>query len=525
LGRSDSQTPLFVTEGGPREDPSFWRDRHDRRIVQHRRRSVEVLRHFARLNGARPGRAPFLLLIGIGVRLTYHWGVTRGKVFALLVTAGAVLALVIAGTSQFTLPSNPTLLFWLGAILAAGLLPVTLGFGAVVTMQFPLVFAVAILFDPFVAMVIVGLASFDVREIRHEIPLWRTMFNRSQLMLATGAASALIGANDSGLFSFPEGFLGILWGAAAFLLVNLGLVTVILSLDRGVPIREAISLLLPRPVVGFWLTQVVLAAFGVATAAVYMRIEYYVVVFLIPLLFARLSILGARAQQELSDKVQKQQHSLLEATERVFQERENERHRIAEEIHDSSLQMLAAATYGLQNAAGLIENEHPDDAAEAIESVRGAVDGAIHALRSSLVDLRRSAVEQGGLMETIKIYADQTSLLWNREIRLEGDVTHEPPIPIALAAFQILQEGLTNSLKHAKDSPITVRIDELDSMVHIVVEDQGPGFDPEVRVGEDHVGVKLMRERAARVGGRLELASQPGSGTRLEAILPAGVAH
>jgi signal transduction histidine kinase len=451
--------------------------------------------------------------------------VIKGRIFALTVIAAAAAALSVAGSAQFTLPSVATFLFWIALIIAAELLPVALGFDSQVTMSFPLILAVAILFDPFVAMVTAGLAAFDLRELRREIPLWRAVFNRSQMILATGAASATIALNDGGRFLFPEGFAAISLGACTYLLINLGLVAMIMSLDRGIPIGTAVGLLLPRPVSGFWLTQIVLAAFGAATAAVYLRIEYYVIVFLIPLLFARLSILGARAQQELSDKVQKQQQALLEATERVFQEREDERHRIAEEIHDSSLQMLAAATYGCQNASGLIAEGHTTDAAESIESVRGAVDGAIKALRSSLVDLRRTAVEQGGLMETIKNFADQTSLLWGREIRLEGDVTNEPPIPVALAAFQILQEGLTNALKHAKDGPITVRIEEVESMVHIVVEDKGPGFDPEVRVGEDHVGMKLMRERAARVGGRIELASKPGSGTRLEAILPAGVAH
>jgi signal transduction histidine kinase len=450
--------------------------------------------------------------------------VIKGKVFALLVTAGAVLALASAGSADFSLPNISTFLFWMAIILAAGLLPVTLGFGAEVTMSFPLILAVAILFDPFVAMVIVGCASVDIRELRREIPVWRALFNRSQLILATGAASTLIGLAEDP-FSFPRGAALIALGASAYVLINLSLVATILSLARSVRLTTTLDQLLPKPVVGFWLTQILLAAFGVATAAVYMRIEYYVVVFLIPLLFARLSILGARAQQELSERVQKQQQSLLEATERVFQERENERHRIAEEIHDSSLQMLAAATYGSQNAASFMEEGNTQDAAEAMESVRGAVDGAIRALRNSLVDLRRTTVEQGGLMETIRNFADQTSLLWGREIRIEGDVSHEPPIPVALAAFQILQEGLTNALKHAKDGPITVRIEELDSMVHIVVEDQGPGFDPEVRVGEDHVGMKLMKERAARVGGRIELASKPGAGTRLEAILPAGVAH
>jgi two-component system nitrate/nitrite sensor histidine kinase NarX len=60
--------------------------------------------------------------------------------------------------------------------------------------------------------------------------------------------------------------------------------------------------------------------------------------------------------------------------------------------------------------------------------------------------------------------------------------------------------------------------------VHIVVEDDGPGFDPSTEVGKDHVGMRLMKERAARVGGRINIDSRPGSGTRLEAILPGGVA-
>jgi signal transduction histidine kinase len=448
-----------------------------------------------------------------------------GRAFGLLVTVGALLALVVSGSQPFDLPSLPTALFWTGLTFASEMLPVALGFGTQISMAFPILLALAILFDPFVTMMMVGFASFDIREFKREIPLWRALFNRSQLMLATGAASVVISLNEAGRFSFPEGFVSISAGGLTHIAVNLGLVASMLCFDRRISINDAVRLLLPRPVTGFWLSQLVLAGFGVATAAVFLRIEYYVVVFLIPLLFARLSLLGARAQQELSERVQKQQQQLLEATERVFQEREDERHRIAEEIHDSSLQMLAAATYGLQNASELIGDGHDNDAVEAIDSARGAVDGAISALRESLVDLRRSAVEQGGLMETIRRFAEQTTLLWGREIRIEGDITNEPPIPVALAAFQILQEGLTNALKHTQDGTITVRIDEMESMVHIVVEDNGPGFDPEIKIDEEHVGMKLMRERAARVGGRIELASKPGAGTKLEAILPAGVAR
>jgi two-component system nitrate/nitrite sensor histidine kinase NarX len=78
-------------------------------------------------------------------------------------------------------------------------------------------------------------------------------------------------------------------------------------------------------------------------------------------------------------------------------------------------------------------------------------------------------------------------------------------------------------LKHAQTGEVIVRLTDDDGQVHIVVEDKGPGFDTEAEVGEDHVGLGLMRERAERVGGRLVLESTPGIGTRLEAILPGGV--
>jgi signal transduction histidine kinase len=147
------------------------------------------------------------------------------------------------------------------------------------------------------------------------------------------------------------------------------------------------------------------------------------------------------------------------------------------------------------------------------------------ALRDSLMDLRKSAVEEGGLFETIQKFADQVATVWGAEVRIEGTIDHEPPIPVALAAVQILQEGLANALKHAGEGEVVLKIHQEEGMVHLVVEDEGPGFDPSAEIGADHHGMRLMKERAARVGGRIELDSRPGAGTRVEAILPAGLAQ
>lgn len=123
-------------------------------------------------------------------------------------------------------------------------------------------------------------------------------------------------------------------------------------------------------------------------------------------------------------------------------------------------------------------------------------------------------------METIRKFSEDVSTLWGSEVKIEGGVLHEPPAPVSLATFQILQESLINSLKHSGSETVTVRVSEVDGMVHLVVEDAGSGFDPSEIAGEDHVGVELMKERAARVGGRIDLDSRPGQGTRLVAVLP-----
>lgn len=452
----------------------------------------------------------------------------NGKQFGWVINFLAILILVVVALfDDSPQPEIPTFLFWLSLLVIASVLPVALGFGAEVTMAFPILVAIAILFPPTSAMLAAGLGSLDPREFRREIPAWQALFNRSQWILAVGAASAVVRWGGDA-FTYPMGIFTVSGAAFCILAVSLGLVAMMLHTDRRLGLPEALGLLVPRPVAGFILLQAVLAGLGTATAAVYDQLEFGAVaatIILIPLLFARLSILGARAQQELSERVRKQQQALLEATERVFQEREDERHRIAEEIHDGSLQLLAAASYGIGNAQEFMVVERGEQASDAMDAAREALNDAIKLLRGSLVDLRRSTVEEGGLLETIRRFADQVSVLWGTEVGIEGAIRNEPPIPVALAAFQILQEGLTNALKHAHGSDVTVRIGDEDGMVHIVVEDKGPGFDPNAEVGADHVGMRLMKERAARVGGRIELATAPGAGTRLEAILPGGVSR
>ncbi|HEV2754180.1 MAG TPA: sensor histidine kinase [Actinomycetota bacterium] len=452
----------------------------------------------------------------------------QGKVFAWVVIlgTGAMMSWSVA-ESHGAGPAISTYIFWIALLAAVELLPVSLGFGTEVTMAFPIYLALAILFrdQPWVAMTITAIGSTDPREFTHEVPIWRALFNRAQSVLTVAAAAGVLALYDGNLFEFPEGHFVIGAAAIARLVLNLGIVATMVRLYFGQPYREAMRGLLPAPIAGFFISYLLLTGLGVVTAIAYVRIgATAVAAILIPLFFARLSIVGARTQQELSEKLATQQKALLEATEKVFQERERERNRIAEDIHDSSLQMLAAAAYGCGNAAELMAAGRADQARQTIVNARDAIDGAIQELRTSLVDLRRSSVEEGGLMETIHNYVGHVSTLWETEVRVQGGVVAEPPLPVSLAAVQILQEGLVNALKHAQSSTVVIGVEENDGFVHIVIEDDGAGFDPESSVDDEHHGMRLMKERAERVGGRIELDTRPGHGTRLEAVLPGGLA-
>lgn len=424
--------------------------------------------------------------------------------------------------------------FWITLLIAVDLLPVSLGYDSEVMMGIPILLAIALIFPPVTAMVIAGLGAVDLREFRREIPLFRAAFNRAQLMLSVGAASALLIAYRSDdittLFSTedsaPLRVLAMVAAASAHVLVNLTLVSLAIHFDGEIPFKKAFRRMLPDPVGGFVVSYGILSGLGVVAAMAFTEFGAWAsAAILVPTIFARVSLVGARTQQELSERIRRQQHDLLQATEKVFQERENERKRIAEDIHDSSLQMLAAASYSCGNANEFLEEGHTEHATGALEAARGALEEAIKSLRESLVDLRRSSVEEGGLLETIHKFADQMSTVWGPKIVIEGAIRTEPPIPVALAAFQILQEGVVNAMKHGGDTAVLVKVSDDDGMVHIVVEDSGPGFDPGVDAGADHVGMRLMKERAARVGGHLELDTHLGRGTRLEAILPGGVAR
>jgi signal transduction histidine kinase len=201
---------------------------------------------------------------------------------------------------------------------------------------------------------------------------------------------------------------------------------------------------------------------------------------------------------------------------------ERERVRWARELHDETLQELAALRITLSSARSSGDHEALEGAAD--EAVERATT-AIEALRSLITDMRPASLDELGAGPALEALIDRMRRLSSLEITAEIDLAYEagrdaarhaPDIEVAI--YRLVQEGLTNAAKHAGDANVEISVLERDGFVVIRVRDDGPGFE----AGARHEGFGLIgvRERVALANGTLRVESEPGTGTTLEASLP-----
>ena len=196
---------------------------------------------------------------------------------------------------------------------------------------------------------------------------------------------------------------------------------------------------------------------------------------------------------------------------------EDERARWARELHDETLQGLAALRVGLSAAA-----REPND--EALRAhVRTAVEqiaGEIENLRAIITDLRPAALDQLGLGAALEALTGRIATGDGLDIELALELDRLDP-EVETTVYRLVQEALTNIKKHARASSVRIEARSSDGRVELSVADDGRGFDPGAATAG--FGVAGMRERAALLGGTLDVASGP-QGTIVRASLPAHLA-
>ena len=200
---------------------------------------------------------------------------------------------------------------------------------------------------------------------------------------------------------------------------------------------------------------------------------------------------------------------------------EDERRRWARELHDETLQELAA----LKVMAAVARRAATDeDRAAALEEIGARADVAVRALRRLITDLRPAALDENGLKAALEALADRTMQMQALTVELEVDLRHDQasrgrlPPELEDTIYRVVQEALSNVIKHAGATSASVRVLESSSAVDVRVTDDGRGFDP--GAASSGFGLVGIRERASLVGGTVEVHSDPGAGTTLRMSVP-----
>jgi signal transduction histidine kinase len=224
-----------------------------------------------------------------------------------------------------------------------------------------------------------------------------------------------------------------------------------------------------------------------------------------------------RELQESLDRLRETSRQRHELAMRLVTAQEEERRRIAAEVHDGSVQTLVALRIRLR---ALAESEPGPDYRAQIERLERMASDALAQLRSLMAELTTPALALAGLAVGLQEYLAGTREPGAPPVKFEASVRRELPAEAQLMLFRIAQEALTNARKHAAAAALTVTLTEEHEGVRLTVHDEGPGFDPDRPAQPGHLGLTLMKERATMAGGWCRVESAPGRGTTVSAWVP-----
>lgn len=205
----------------------------------------------------------------------------------------------------------------------------------------------------------------------------------------------------------------------------------------------------------------------------------------------------------------------------LSQAEQRERHRLAKILHDDLQQLLVGAKFSL----GMVRNQVKDEKLlQAVQRVSDLLDQSVATSRSLTMEMSPPILYQSSMRQVLEWLARWMHQKHGLTVRLQVDeqanVQREE---FRVMVFEAVRELLLNAVKYARVQSVTVRMTPADDgQVHVVVADEGAGFDPERVQQKEHSGFGLLglRQRLAVLGGRIEIDSAPGRGTRVKLAVP-----
>jgi signal transduction histidine kinase len=202
---------------------------------------------------------------------------------------------------------------------------------------------------------------------------------------------------------------------------------------------------------------------------------------------------------------------------------EEERQRIARELHDGVGPALASLNLRLRTAGKLVQPNPA--AAQELKELADLTQANIQDIRRLIYDLRPAVLDELGLVAALKEYVDRYQQEQGLSVALSApEGKARLPAPLETTLFRVIQEALTNAARHAKAHRVEVKLDWDDARVALRIADDGQGFNLQEAAdrakGGQHLGLWSMRERVEQLGGQLQIDSQPGAGTTIQATIP-----
>ncbi|MFG6467675.1 CHASE3 domain-containing protein [Roseateles sp. BYS87W] len=225
----------------------------------------------------------------------------------------------------------------------------------------------------------------------------------------------------------------------------------------------------------------------------------------------------AQERDRLDREVARRTAELTELAQHLQTVREDERAHLARELHDELGALLTAAKLDVARIRRMTKTAAPE-IDDRLKHMSELLDQGIALKRRIIEDLRPSALSNLGLIPALEIFTQEFAQRSGLQLQIELD---DAPTNEAgrLALYRLVQEALTNVLRHAKARVVRVSLQATDGWLQLQIRDDGQGFNPDA-VGSGHHGLLGMRYRMESLGGTLQLLSTPGRGTLVLARLP-----
>jgi signal transduction histidine kinase len=430
---------------------------------------------------------------------------------ALLARGGDTLAITIQAEWK-------ELLFWALLVVVLSFLPIAVD-DVRLTLDDPILLALALLYPPEVAALVALLASFDLRELKGEVAFSRALFNRVQIGLSVylaGAAFRLV--SDGSLDPWPIAILGTVAAVAAEYVANCFLVSLHARNRLRLDFRASIRRLTVGNTGQFLATHLGYGSLALVLARLFGSVgAWSVAMFLVPILVARQMLVRGQAIHALVEKLKNRDRLLEKLSDRILDERRDERMRVAGDLHDEVLQDVIRIWLW----ARLLEKQGTaSTSSDDVRELARASQSSIESIRNVIRGLKECSMSWGGLRPTLQGLVRDLRLEWKAKIQLHLPDVLDVDEATQLGAYQVVREALINSLKHAQASAIIITMQVAKGELSVQVEDDGIGYLVETVDTSTHFGLGLIEDRVSKLGGRTIIRSVPNIGTTVQANFP-----